>query len=57
MTFTADNDLHPGANSGQQFGGLQWRRSRTGEVEILLIATRRTGRWILPRGSAGRSMS
>ncbi|BCH33498.1 hypothetical protein MesoLjLc_54280 [Mesorhizobium sp. L-8-10] len=34
----------------QQFGALPWRRSRSGGIEILLITTRRTGRWILPRG-------
>lgn len=36
----------------QQFGALPWRRNRSEEIEVLLITTRRTGRWILPRGWA-----
>lgn len=34
----------------QQYGALPWRHGRNGEVEVMLITTRRTGRWILPRG-------
>ncbi len=34
----------------QQFGALPWRRNRSGEIEVLLVTTRSTGRWILPRG-------
>ncbi|RME15090.1 MAG: NUDIX domain-containing protein [Alphaproteobacteria bacterium] len=32
-----------------QFGALPWR-IRNGKVEILLITSRRTHRWILPKG-------
>lgn len=34
----------------QQYGALPWRVGRHGEVEVMLITTRQTGRWILPRG-------
>lgn len=60
MTF----ETHPGEAENpshrefgamlQQFGALPWRR-RKGDVEILLITTRRTGRWILPRGWAEKA--
>lgn len=29
---------------------LPWRVGRHGEVEVMLITTRQSGRWILPRG-------
>jgi 8-oxo-dGTP pyrophosphatase MutT (NUDIX family) len=32
-----------------QYAALPWRRAR-GEVEILLVTTRRTRRWIVPKG-------
>jgi len=32
-----------------QFGAVCWRR-REGEVEILLVTSRGTGRWIVPKG-------
>ncbi|WP_108483607.1 NUDIX hydrolase [Oceaniglobus ichthyenteri] len=32
-----------------QFGALCWRR-HNGEVQVLLITTRRTKRWIVPKG-------
>lgn len=32
-----------------QFGALCWRKQK-GEVEVLLITSRRTKRWILPKG-------
>ena len=32
-----------------QYAALPWRRSEAG-VEILLIKTRKTGRWVVPKG-------
>lgn len=34
----------------QQYGALPWRRNRRGEIEILLITSRRRMRWIIPKG-------
>ena len=34
---------------GSQFGALCWRMHR-GHVEVLLITSRDTGRWIIPKG-------
>ncbi|WP_159952344.1 NUDIX hydrolase [Rhizobium sp. 18065] len=34
-----------------QFGALPWRRDRQGNVRILMITSRRRGRWIVPKGS------
>ncbi len=33
-----------------QSAALPWRRSATGEVEVLLITSRDTRRWIIPKG-------
>lgn len=33
-----------------QFAALCWRLKSRGKPEILLITTRRSGRWIIPRG-------
>lgn len=33
-----------------QAAALPWRRKRDGKVEILLVTSRGTGRWILPKG-------
>lgn len=38
-----------GAAEAAQAGALCWRRGKSG-VEILLVTTRRTGRWITPKG-------
>lgn len=35
--------------TGQQYAALPWRL-RDGEVEILLVTSRRTRRWIIPKG-------
>jgi 8-oxo-dGTP pyrophosphatase MutT (NUDIX family) len=34
-----------------QYGVIPWRRSREGEAEILLITSRETRRWVVPRGN------
>jgi len=33
-----------------QYAALAWRGSRTGRVEILLITSRETRRWVVPKG-------
>lgn len=35
-----------------QFGVIPWRRSAGGGAEILLITSRETRRWVVPRGNA-----
>lgn len=39
-----------GASSAAQYAALPWRRRRGRSVEILLVTTRRTRRWIVPKG-------
>jgi 8-oxo-dGTP pyrophosphatase MutT (NUDIX family) len=34
----------------QQFAALPWRRNEAGDVEILLITSRETRRWVIPKG-------
>jgi 8-oxo-dGTP pyrophosphatase MutT (NUDIX family) len=34
----------------EQFAALPWRRRRGERLEILLVTTRRSGRWIVPKG-------
>jgi 8-oxo-dGTP pyrophosphatase MutT (NUDIX family) len=43
---TANGRREPAA----QYAALPWRRRRGHSVEILLVTTRRTGRWIVPKG-------
>ena len=33
-----------------QFAALPWRRNAEGEVEVLLITSRETRRWVVPKG-------
>lgn len=33
-----------------QVGALCWRRAKSGEIKILLITSRDTGRWVIPKG-------
>jgi len=34
----------------QQFAALPWRRTADGGVEVLLITSRETRRWVIPKG-------
>ena len=49
----AQDDLSPMPDAGQplgvQYGAVCWRMHR-GKVEVLLITSRDTGRWIIPKG-------
>ncbi|THD79477.1 MAG: NUDIX hydrolase [Phenylobacterium sp.] len=39
-----------GENPREQFAALPWRRAEDGRVEVLLITSRETRRWIIPKG-------
>lgn len=51
MKRTQSNQFLPDAEGGarNQFAALCWRMHR-GRVEVLLITSRDTGRWVLPKG-------
>jgi 8-oxo-dGTP pyrophosphatase MutT (NUDIX family) len=34
----------------KQFGAVPYRRTEAGEIEVLLITSRETGRWVIPKG-------
>jgi 8-oxo-dGTP pyrophosphatase MutT (NUDIX family) len=42
--------LAPGAGVERQYGAIPYRRTTRG-LEFLLVTSRRTGRWIFPKGS------
>ena len=37
-------------SGGVQFAALPWRRTDAGAVEIMLITSRETQRWVIPKG-------
>lgn len=37
---------------GVQYAALPWRRTATGAAQVLLITSRGTGRWVIPKGWA-----
>lgn len=51
MKRTLSSDFHPGTGEAprSQYGALCWRMHR-GRVEVLLITSRDTGRWVIPKG-------
>lgn len=50
-TITSDNvRIASDAGELQQVGVLPWRIRRDGERKLLLITSRRRGRWIVPKG-------
>ena len=40
----------PDREPRSQFAALPWRRNAAGEVEVLLITSRETRRWVIPKG-------
>jgi 8-oxo-dGTP pyrophosphatase MutT (NUDIX family) len=40
-----------------QVGALCWRRTRRGQLRVLLITSRDTGRWVIPKGWRMRRLS
>jgi 8-oxo-dGTP pyrophosphatase MutT (NUDIX family) len=45
-----DNPAEPDREPRAQYAALPWRRSRQGAVEVLLITSRDTRRWVIPKG-------
>jgi 8-oxo-dGTP pyrophosphatase MutT (NUDIX family) len=40
----------PDREPRSQFAAIPWRRGAAGEVEVLLITSRETRRWVIPKG-------
>ena len=47
----------PGPPPSLQVGALCWRRSAKGSLRVLLITSRDTGRWVIPKGWPMRNRS
>lgn len=47
----------PDREPRSQFAALPWRRNAAGEVEILIITSRETRRWVIPKGWPIKGMS
>jgi 8-oxo-dGTP pyrophosphatase MutT (NUDIX family) len=47
----------PDREPRSQFAALPWRRNAAGEVEVLLITSRETRRWVIPKGWPIKGMS
>ncbi len=45
------------ADLAQQYAALPWRVSRKGVLQVLLVTSRRRGRWIVPKGWLARERS
>lgn len=56
MTRAFLADTGTAAPRRQQHGALCWRR-KGGELQILLITSRDTGRWVLPKGWPHRGLA
>jgi 8-oxo-dGTP pyrophosphatase MutT (NUDIX family) len=44
------SNREPDREPRAQFAALPWRRDAQGEVEVLLITSRETRRWVIPKG-------
>ena len=44
------SNREPDREPRSQFAALPWRRNGTGEVEVLVITSRDTRRWVIPKG-------
>ncbi len=44
------SNREPDREPRAQFAALPWRRNDAGEVEVLLITSRETRRWVIPKG-------
>ncbi len=44
------SNREPDREPRAQFAALPWRRNSAGEVEVLLITSRETRRWVIPKG-------
>lgn len=50
MGKKADLRSEPDREPREQFAALPWRRRDDGQVEVLLITSRDTRRWVIPKG-------
>ena len=48
--FDTPSSREPDREPRVQFAALPWRRSAAGDVEVLLITSRETRRWVIPKG-------
>lgn len=39
-----------GGSTQQQYAALPWRRRADGAIEVMLLTSRDTGRWVIPKG-------
>lgn len=53
----ARSSKKPDGRPPLQYAALPWRRGTQGEIEILLITSRGTGRWVIPKGWPMKSKS
>ena len=44
------SNREPDREPRTQFAALPWRRGGAGEIEVLLITSRETRRWVIPKG-------
>lgn len=51
------SNREPDREPSVQFAALPWRRTPDGEVEVLLITSRETRRWVIPKGWPVKGMS
>src|SRR3954452_13869225 len=51
------SNREPDREPRAQFAALPWRRTAAGEVEVLLITSRETRRWVIPKGWPIKKMS
>lgn len=49
-THGAPSSREPDREPRAQFAALPWRRTASGELEVLLITSRETRRWVVPKG-------
>src|SRR3954469_1175971 len=47
---TKPSNREPERGARAKFSALPWRRTAAGEVEVLLITSRETRRWVIPKG-------
>jgi 8-oxo-dGTP pyrophosphatase MutT (NUDIX family) len=49
--------MNGGNNTQQQYAALPWRRRPDAAIEIMLLTSRDTGRWVIPKGWPVRGLS
>jgi 8-oxo-dGTP pyrophosphatase MutT (NUDIX family) len=51
------SNREPDREPRSQFAAVPWRRNPAGEIEVLLITSRETRRWVIPKGWPIKGMS